>query len=101
MYCITADKPINTKNRKEMANTSLGQLATFGLCIIGFVLCTLSCVGDSWIVGEVNKDGNQIPFNMGLWKVCETHSHITKCKTFSTKGLFNLTNHNPVATVPF
>ena len=71
-----------------MASTSLGQLATFGLCVIGFVLCTLGCAGNSWIVGDVNRDG--ITYTLGLWKICATNSYSIECESVSTGGLFKL-----------
>jgi len=56
-----------------------GQLATFVICVVAVVLCSLACAGNNWIgVSEIT---------IGLWNTCKTYQENTNCHYFSTGGL--------------
>ena len=45
---------------------NLAQLITLLVCVIAFVLLTVACASDHWLVA----DANGVEVEQGLWKSC-------------------------------
>ena len=62
---------------------AIGQLASFVLCVVAVVLCSLACAGNDWI--KVTGDDN-FEATIGLWKVCVSIDGGAICKSLTTEG---------------
>ena len=62
---------------------TIGQLATFVLCVVAVVLCSLACAGNDWI--EFSRYDNY-EATMGLWKVCLNINGGATCQSLTTEG---------------
>lgn len=60
-----------------------GQLATFVICVVAVILCSLACAGNNWIEQTSSRGG----FSVGLWNKCSTYQGKTNCIYFPTGGL--------------
>jgi len=75
VFIITVNSINKKNNRESMAD--LSQIIVLFVCVMAFVLLTIACAGNSWVVAYDDS------ISFGLWKYCITGTFNSECLPIS------------------